>query len=135
MHSGCADICNYPQMQVNLLHICSSGRLCLHPPHILNPSKQKTHDAVNRLLTAIKKYFQGMTWNTEPLLTRRGPRKQLLDKARNNLSAARDQFFLHSQQRSFFIMCTDSGQSQTLWASSQELTSDWLCGRKCRKEL
>jgi len=52
-----------------------------------------------RPLIAMKKYFQGMTWNTEPLLTEKGPRAHPFDEARNSLPAARDQVFLHPQRR------------------------------------
>lgn len=44
-----------------------------------------------------------MIWNTELLLTEGGPWEQSFDEARNNLSAARDKLFLHSQRSSFLI--------------------------------
>lgn len=72
----------------------------------------KTCDAGDTPLTAIKKPFQEMTWNTELLLTEGGPWAQAFDEARNNLSAARDQFFLHPQQSSFLIKAQFQGKDK-----------------------
>lgn len=74
-----------------------------------------------------------MAWNTEPLLTERGPRAQPFDEARDNVSAARDQFFLHLQRRSFFTTHTVPGQRQTLWAFSRALHLTGLVGGKEEK--
>lgn len=116
----------------------------LSAPHVLKRSKQKTCDAGDTSLTAIKKSFQRMTWNTELLLIKGGPWAQSSDEARNNLSAAWDQFFLCPQWSNSLIKAQFHGKAKPLgpkdsglyiwlpqWEARQKRAIALFCGTIC----